>query len=92
MASISLVKNNISSLEKILQKLFLLKQSNEKAIGDDELKNSKNIESEISRGISIQNSSNTLMQNITGLVKTLKKEVILHLKFLFFIVTNYNFY
>jgi len=75
LAAISLVKNYIKSLERIIESLKKLKKINETALGSEADNNSKKIEEEINRGMNIQNSSNILMKNITELLKNLKEDV-----------------
>ena len=75
LAAISLVKNYIKSLEKITNNLIYYKQEGEGAVGDEQNKISKRIEDEINRGMNLQNSSNTLMKNITEILKIVKDEV-----------------
>lgn len=76
-ASISLVKNYIRTLEKIIDNLLYLKQTSSNVIGSDEAILSKKIDDEISKGMNIQNNTNILMKNITEILKILKEEVII---------------
>lgn len=76
LASVSLVRNYITSLEKVNNKLKDLKLSGETAIGQEEVSISKKIDEEVKRGINLQNNLNTLMKNISELVKIVKEEVI----------------
>ena len=75
-ASISLVKNYVRTLEKIIENLLYLKETSSNVIGSEEVILSKKIDDEISKGMNIQNNTNILMKNITEIVKILKEEVI----------------
>ena len=75
LAAISLAKNYIKSLERITNNLNHYKQEGEGSVGDEQKSIAKKLEDEINRGMNVQNSSNTLMKNITDMLKNVKKEV-----------------
>ena len=75
LASISLIKNYVKSLDKITSNLKDYKQKSENALGNEEMNISKKIDEEVSRGMNIQSSSNTLMKNISEIIKIVKEEV-----------------
>jgi hypothetical protein len=78
LAGISIVKNYINTLEKITNNLVQYKQQSEGLIGDEQISISKKIEDDINKGMNLQNSSNTLMKNITEMIKKVKEEVKLY--------------
>jgi hypothetical protein len=86
LAAISLVKNYIKTLEKITNNLIYFKQESENLIGDDQKLIWKKIEDDINKGMNLQNSSNTIMKNITEIIKKVKEEV--RKKHNFFILFN----
>lgn len=75
LASISLLKNYIKNLDRIIENLKMLKQANETALGIEEVNNSRKMDNDIKAGMELQNKSNDLMKTITELLKTLKEDV-----------------